>query len=82
MADCRLTSRYQRVLPLWLAQMRKAIAGKGNSADSGTGHELAPPVPLEITGVPEVRHRGLGHFTLYRRRTRSRSSAAVIVPRA
>ena len=44
--------------------------------------EIALPVPFKIAGVPGVRHSGLGYFTLYRRRTRSRSSAAVMVPRA
>lgn len=44
--------------------------------------EITLPVPFQIAGIPRVQHPGLGYFTLYRRRTRSRSSVAVMEPRA
>lgn len=46
------------------------------------GNEIALPIPFEIAGVPGMRHSRLGYVRLYRRRTRSRSSAAVMIPRA
>lgn len=46
------------------------------------GDEVALPVLFKIAGLPGVRHSRLGYCTWYRRRTRSRSSAAVMVPRA
>jgi hypothetical protein len=50
--------------------------------DASAWDEIALPVLFEIAGVPGVRHSRPGYWTLYRRRTRSLSSAAVMVPRA
>ena len=50
--------------------------------NAGAGNEIALPVAFDITGIPGVWQLRPDYWTLYRRRTRSASSAAVIEPRA
>lgn len=67
---------------LRVLQCVRCLGTDSVSQDASARDEIALPVPFEIAGVPGVRHSWPGYWTLYRRRTRSRSSAAVIAPRA
>ncbi len=67
---------------LCVPQRLRCLGADAVPRNGGARNEIALPIAFEIAGIPRIRHSWLGYCTLYRRWTRSRNSAAVMVPRA